>query len=560
MWLYGCVSEDTEILTESGWKNYSQIDIGDRVVTWNKDSDTLERKTVKDKIVTNYSGPMVQIQNQNIDALVTPNHRVYHKYHRLKESNGKRKGVYTDWVVTEAEKIVPSKSIRLPLSSRYIVEHEPTQTGIYLAKLLGYIIKYGNPVHVQKSISVTIKIKNNNTSEINDFEEILNNLPIDVDRYDARSQKNNTVNRKMYFMGGPLIEKIAEVISGGVPDFSLLWKMNTEEKMALLETYMGDSKNNYVRAKIEDKEKIEWLQSLCATIGYIASYRITESIINFSIIRQATTDINGKKIRESKINYDGIIWSISVDNETYVARRNGLIFITGNSGFPKGNLDIGKHLGDPWIGYGTTLKPAWEPIVLASKPLDKLYLSNAEKWKVAGVNIDATRIPSQDGNVKGRWPSNLIIDEQIGNKLDKITGNIKSRRSTRFGPGKSVGNGITLNRFYLHEVRPGGYNDDGGASKFFYVLKANQKDRGGKENIHPTVKPLQLCEYLAKMIKPPFDDAKIIIPFSGSGSEMIGAMRAGWKDITGIEIESSYIKIAKSRIDTYLKEIGNEEN
>jgi len=93
-------------------------------------------------------------------------------------------------------------------------------------------------------------------------------------------------------------------------------------------------------------------------------------------------------------------------------------------------------------------------------------------------------------------------------------------------------------------------------TRFFYCAKASrvERDKGlleGQRSGHPTIKPLKLCIYLSKLIKPPdeyLDDAKLLVPFAGSGSEMIGAFLAGWRNITGIELEQEYVDIARARI------------
>ena len=96
-----------------------------------------------------------------------------------------------------------------------------------------------------------------------------------------------------------------------------------------------------------------------------------------------------------------------------------------------------------------------------------------------------------------------------------------------------------------------GYDDEGGASRFFYVAKANEKER--KDNDHPTVKPLTLCEYLARLILPPQRKTprRLIVPFSGSGSEMLGALLAGWDHVTGIERDPHYVEIARRRLSEF---------
>ena len=101
----------------------------------------------------------------------------------------------------------------------------------------------------------------------------------------------------------------------------------------------------------------------------------------------------------------------------------------------------------------------------------------------------------------------------------------------------------------------------GGASRFFYTSKANKRERtcnNTVENNHPTLKPLDLCEYLAKLILPPEREngrRRIIVPFCGSGSELAGALLAGWDAGLGIDAEQEYIDIARKRIE-YVRKHG----
>ena len=207
------------------------------------------------------------------------------------------------------------------------------------------------------------------------------------------------------------------------------------------------------------------------------------------------------------------------------------------------NSDLAKTFS----GYGTALKPAYEPIILAMKPLDGTFAKNAEKWSVAGLNIDASRIEgkidsgwSKSGNkesdnlsmsgknyardpkpdsLNGRWPSNLLLDSEAAQILDAQSVVSKSN---------SVG-----------------------ASRFFYCAKASPSERNkgcdGK-NTHPTVKPIKLLEYLLKLIMPPSQDAVVLDHFAGSGSTLVAAKNLGFNAI-GIEIDSEYCEIARRRIE-----------
>ena len=78
------------------------------------------------------------------------------------------------------------------------------------------------------------------------------------------------------------------------------------------------------------------------------------------------------------------------------------------------------------------------------------------------------------------------------------------------------------------------------------------------QNHHPTVKPLSLTKYLATLIKPP-TGGRLLVPFSGSGSEMIGGLQAGWEYVEGVELTEEYIPIAEARIKYWLEQAGKEQ-
>lgn len=236
-----------------------------------------------------------------------------------------------------------------------------------------------------------------------------------------------------------------------------------------------------------------------------------------------------------------------------------------------------------WDGYGTALKPAYEPVVLARKPLDGTVAQNVQKWGCGALWIDGARVTVSDdddihaknphtmggfghGNAavygdstgspaynpaQGRWPANVLHD----GSPEVLAGFPVT------GPSKSGGkSGSNANPMSWNEPNVGreriGHNDNGGsAARYFYCAKASTKERNAGcegRNVHPTVKPLDLCRYLATLILPPADrpqgPRRLLVPFSGSGSEMVGAILAGWDDVTGIEREAEYVEIAKARL------------
>lgn len=244
--------------------------------------------------------------------------------------------------------------------------------------------------------------------------------------------------------------------------------------------------------------------------------------------------------------------------------RDCMMWVYG-TGFPKG-YNLGKKLPD-FQGYNTALKPAWEPIIVAMKPLDGTFLKNAEKHGVAGFNIDATRIGFRNEadekeskqknrqdkrkrgahgnyNPPGRFPPNVILDPTAAQLLDAQSGSTKSTGGQAslgaFRKGKVYGKGKDI-----REKKDPGYGDTGGASRFFYCAKASSSERG-KGNNHPTVKPLKLMEYLCLLTRTP-KGGIVLDPFMGSGTTGL-ACRNTKRSFIGIEKSKEYFKIARRRI------------
>lgn len=232
---------------------------------------------------------------------------------------------------------------------------------------------------------------------------------------------------------------------------------------------------------------------------------------------------------------------------------------------------IGRwRLEKTWDGQNVALKPAWEPIIVAMKPLDGTFAANAEKHGVAGLNIDGGRIgeetrfnqgagnkpggsslnmsesgmPEFEGKqCQGRWPANLILDEEAAAMLDEQSGiSISKQRRPEIRNYRPTGNQIVD---FGGGNKHSEYSDSGGASRFFYCAKASRSERG-KDNKHPTVKPLKLMEYLCILTKTPAGGV-VLDPFAGSGTTGMACVKTGRNYIL-IEKEPEYCKIAGPRI------------
>jgi DNA modification methylase len=259
-----------------------------------------------------------------------------------------------------------------------------------------------------------------------------------------------------------------------------------------------------------------------------------------------------------------------------------------------------------WQGWGTALKPAHEPMVLARKPIVGTVANNVLTYGVGGLNIDASRVGYQEGEVdftkqqnqtataivkmggakpgdsiqmfkeNGRFPANFIHDGS--DEVVALFPESKGMQTQRSGKNVKVytGNSLLHSKTEFPEIRLG-HNDSGSAARFFYCAKASKSDRnegldgfeavrvhdgraegnpGGsnprnrtndaKVNHHPTVKPTDLMRYLCRLITPP---AGIVLdPFMGSGSTGKAAILEGF-DFIGIDMTLEYVEIAKARIE-----------
>jgi hypothetical protein len=235
--------------------------------------------------------------------------------------------------------------------------------------------------------------------------------------------------------------------------------------------------------------------------------------------------------------------------------RDSIHWIYG-SGFPK-SLDVGKAIdkqrddradipatsaSQKWHGWGTALKPAHEPIVIARKPLIGTVVANVLEYGTGALNIDACRI----GDPPGRYPANVIHDgsDEIVSMFPKAGGGfgVRGKGGQTYASGKGFANTLAVTGQTF------GYRDTGSAARFFYAAKASSAERNAgltTTNNHPTVKPITLMRYLLKLVTPP--NGTTLDPFAGSGTTLIAAIHENFNAI-GIELTPEYHPIIQARI------------
>jgi len=349
-------------------------------------------------------------------------------------------------------------------------------------------------------------------------------------------------------------------------------------------SFAGSRTYHRMAIRIEDagfeiRDQIMWLYGS----GFPKSYNIGKAVDK---IEGNERDVLEPTERRYKYQFDN-----SLKGDIYGKYGNDIKLTKGNS---------------EWEGWGTALKPAHEPIVMARKPLsEKTVVDNVLEWGTGGINIDESRIPlngdykskangrpsltglgdnydSEKANTPdtiGRFPANIIFDEEAGKILDEQSGYSEcNTTSVGYTDGhdeffKGLKNSVTVR-----------HNDSGGASRFFYCPKTSKTDRNEglehlpisrpdertetgmgsfvdkgiqpQQNIHPTVKPTALMLYLIRLVTP--KGGRTLDPFMGSGSTGKAAVRGGF-DFIGIEREEDYMEIATARIQYEKDNPYNEE-
>lgn len=318
--------------------------------------------------------------------------------------------------------------------------------------------------------------------------------------------------------------------------------------------------------------------------------------------------------------------AVAIEDAGFIIHPSIFGWLQGQ-GFPKAT-NIEKQIGEGgefWSGhkYGLqALKPAVEPIIVFQKPYEGRPIDNIVTTGAGALNIDGGRIPLagngdeyvintfddgakpfgngaghkytsrkientsrklshnqswkqtspagsgtvDDKWMNGRYPANFILDEELAERLDGQSGNLKAGTASENSGVMGYHGG---RRGSTEEI---GYKD-GGASRFFfqvsnqideadpiyYTAKVNPRERSSgleEKNLHPTLKPISLSKYLATLLLPPkeYSPRRLFVPFSGVASEMIGGCLSGWEEVVGVEFdkENGYVNIAEKRLEHWL--------
>ena len=606
MWLYGCLSEDTEVLTSRGWEHLYKITKDDRIKVYDITKNIYKWETPERWSVYSVNkDTCYRIKSDKTDQIVSKEHRC------IVEREGKL-------IFKKAWEL--SKMERVPVLPQDFYSLEKEDRSLLLLPLFREI------KGLAQAIFSKWERKEVSSKGFKDGKEP------SVERWSNIFQKEGKLWK--------IQNKICSLSER-------LFRYGSERRLCYGTQIAGGT--GLEKMLIENRGNTpQRPQSRKQFFGKLNAF----------FKQQGTQAPRSTRATIEKIEYTGKLFCPTVSTGAFVARRNGKVFITGNSGFPKAT-DISKQLDkkagakrkitgyksthinrqntDNWkksaqemkhgafktetsniSGGGLTpiaepatpeaklwngwkshgLKPAYEPILVCMKPNEGTYANNALTYGVSGLNIDGGRIGTEehlgrpqaknsaknrftkglgsnrynDNSNGGRFPANLILDSEAGKMLDEQSG----ERSAGHFPANQNKHNASSFSVAKGKIADEKWLDKGGASRFFYCAKASKRERNAgceglekkedkgsiglhtignsptkdnlrtKTNNHPTVKPLKLMEYLCTLTKTPTRGI-VLDPFMGSGTTGIACVNTN-RDFIGIEREPEYIKIAEARI------------
>ena len=533
MWLYGCLSDDTELLINGQWVAYDKAREGDLTLAYDVLADKYSWEPIQRVYKYTISDIAYRLQSDSTDQVVSRNHRC------LVEREGTLVSELAEDVARQFEARVPILEDVSGLLEALPVLHEGTSPNA--------VSEQQRPQAFRAS-----RYTRTDLARITPFHYsgVVWCIQVPTGAFVARRNGKVFVTGNSGFPKSLNVGKALDKAGGESPytqavllrckrDSAGLSRLQVAEHVGCTESSVRDWEEGRSRAVGKPLEYIIPSQSYRAKLAALLGYSADERRV------------------------------VGVADDR---REDGTVFGLGHSGvlMEGGNTTAAKQFS----GFGTALKPAHEPIVVARKPLIGTVVQNVLEHGTGAINIDGCRVEANGetptgsgrrdswrqlegredrqewngGNVTpptGRWPANVVMDAEAGAALDAQTGDRPGCKSpssakplSKFRPGQGA-----------YQSQGPIYPDNGGASRFFYSAKAAKKERGEGNN-HPTVKPLALMRWLVRLVTPP--GGVTLDPLMGSGSTGVAALQEGFSFI-GIERDQDYLAIAERRI-------GNEQN
>lgn len=477
--LFGCLTDDVEILTESGWRRGIDVPEGDRIAQWDATNSEISLAEVQRTYRAPWRGNLVKFANSDTDQALTPNHRVWHRGVLWKR--------WSDYRVREASEVSRRSPCRLPLAG---LHDGPGIGGTDYAALLGWVWTEGG--FDRSGTGVRIYQSTTNQAKVDEIASLMDRVGPHK-RYDqARSHTRRNGERYEYtavtwFFTRELAERVRADLPGKHPRYDLMWRMTLAEKQAFIDSALkGDGSRGsggswtFYQDGAEDREWFATLLALVGWRGHLSARKPPRSGGSVSVSQRPDTTISTAKLRNGHEWYEGDVWCVQVPTGAFVARRHGKVFITGNSGFPK-SLDVSQAIdkavgaereivgtktagasslqrvsrveqgyrnsltsctpdsipvtaaatdaAQQWSGWHTALKPAAEHWWLIRKPLSGTVAATVLEHGTGALNIGACRVAANGRPLREVAPLRPDV-EYRGSALEgRVDGSLASSRA-----------------------------------------------------------------------------------------------------------------------------------
>jgi len=344
-WDLWCLSEDSEILTNNGWKNIDNISRIDKAAVYKSSFKAIEFQSITGINKSYYDGLMAEINTKRIDQLLTPNHRILHEY--ISHSGNKRR--IFNWRYTLADNLLPKDGSYIPLAGVYSGGH--LSLGADFVWLLGMIISDGSfrggcdTINIYQS-SVNIEYVNkirNSLHNLNiNFNEHVQTRKYSNSNLPSIAEKDGWYDSYCFTILAVDGRKFKQYIPNKKPSNELFNLVLEERKYFLNGLICGDGSFKYGRNETlsyvfyqKDVEVLRWLQTFSFLLGYrtLIDYKkqcLYISLKDKSMLQREHFDGAHLPFK----SYKGYVWCVSTPQSNIVMRRNNKISITGNSGFP----------------------------------------------------------------------------------------------------------------------------------------------------------------------------------------------------------------------------------
>ncbi|MFH0814596.1 MAG: ribonucleoside triphosphate reductase [Candidatus Falkowbacteria bacterium] len=387
---FQCMSEDTEILGKNGWAQYNQIKSGDIIATFNVEGGYIEYLPVNKVFARKYSGKMYNLKNRISDQLISPEHRVVRK-----KFNG------SEYVLEKIEDVIALKSpFIVPVGSDGNTRGNGSLNE-EIVKLIAWIVAEGTIDKGERGTG-RISIYQSRAVSADNYDEIVSicdNLGL---KYTERMQcglgQDCNVLRFDAFSTRKILNYFKSDKQQGIKLIpQSILQADVETSRLFLETYIKGDGHDGCKITTTSKKIADGLLQVAVNAGYGATVLTRKPDNKLSkkdryiirLIKHVDTYIN----KVTKVDYEGIIWCPNTDNETVIARRNGKIFITGNTPFTNVTFDL--------FPAGILAK---ESIIIGGQPQKETY---GEFQKEMDMFNQAFIEVMTEGDRKGRvlsWP------------------------------------------------------------------------------------------------------------------------------------------------------------